>query len=39
MYLASWTEPKQIKEHADRIIKVAHQIIESVQPSIVEMDD
>ena len=35
-YLASWTEPKQIKEHAERIIKTAHQIIEYVQPSTVE---
>ena len=39
MYLASWTETKQIKEHADRIIKVAHQIIESIQPPTVELDD
>ena len=39
MYLASWSEPKQIKEHADRIIKTAHKIIESVKPSPVETDD
>ena len=38
-YLASWSEPKQIKEHADRIIRVAHQIIESIEPSVVETDD
>ena len=38
-YLASWTEPKQIKEHADRIIQVAHQIIEYVEPSTVELDE
>jgi hypothetical protein len=39
MYLAGWSEPKQIKEHAERIIKTAHQIIESVQPSAAETDD
>ena len=38
-YLASWTEPGQIKEHAERIIQTAHQIIASVQPSTVELDD
>lgn len=38
-YLAGWSEPKQIKEHADRIIKTAHRIIECVQPSPVETDD
>ena len=39
MYLASWSEPKQIREHADRIIKTSHRIIESVKPSPVETDD
>ena len=39
MYLAGWSEPKQIREHADRIIKTAHQIIESVKPSPIETDD
>ena len=38
-YLAGWSEPEQIKEHADRIIKVAHQIIEYVEPSTPELDD
>lgn len=39
VYLAGWSEPKQIKEHADRIIKTAHRIIECVQPSLIETDD
>jgi len=39
MYLASWSDPKQIKEHAERIIKTAHKIIESVKPLPVETDD
>lgn len=39
VYLSSWTEPKQIKEHADRIIQVAHKIIEYVEPSTVELDE
>jgi antirestriction protein ArdC len=39
MYLAGWSDPKQIKEHAERIIKTAHRIIESVQPSVSETDD
>lgn len=39
MYLAGWSEPKQIREHADRIIKTAHRIIEAVKPSPVETDD
>jgi len=38
-YLASWTEPTQIREHAARIIQVAHQIIEYVEPSTDELDD
>jgi len=39
MYLAGWSEPKKIKEHADHIIKIAHKIIEAVTPSPVETDD
>ena len=39
MYLAMWSDPKLIKEHAERIIKTAHKIIESVKPSYVETDD
>jgi len=39
MYLANWSDPKQIKGHAERIIKTAHQIIEAIQPSPVETDD
>jgi antirestriction protein ArdC len=39
MYLAGWSEPNKFKEHADRIIKTAHKIIECIQPSLVETDD
>jgi antirestriction protein ArdC len=38
-YLAGWSEPKQIKEHAERIIKTAHFIIEAIQPSSTDTDD
>jgi hypothetical protein len=39
MYLAGWSDPKQIKEHAERIIKTAHKIIESVKPLPTDTDD
>lgn len=39
MYLAGWSTPKQLKEHADRIIQAAHKIIEVVTPSPVETND